>query len=99
MSLAGINHVSAITKAAPENVQFYVTYLGMRMVQKTMNQDDPLMYHLLYGDEISNPGTELSFFETPMMSKYKNGDSSFSSIVIRVLNDESLSYWLNRLNE
>ena len=99
MSLAGIHHVSAITKAAPENVQFYVTYLGMRMVKKTVNQDDPSMYHLFYGDEVGNPGTELTFFEIPMMSKNKNGNNSISSIGLRVLNDEALSYWQNRFNE
>ena len=96
MSLAGIHHVSSITKTAPENVQFYTKHLGMRLVKKTVNQDDPSVYHLFYGDEVGNPGTELTFFEIPMMSPNKNGNNSISLIGLKVASDEALSYWEKR---
>jgi len=63
MELGGIHHVTAITANARENVRFYTEVLGLRLVKKTVNQDDVSAYHLFYGDERGNPGTELTFFD------------------------------------
>ena len=63
--LKGIHHVSAITANAKRNYDFYTNILGLRLVKKTVNQDDTSVYHLFYGDERGNPGTEFTFFEIP----------------------------------
>lgn len=99
MKLKGIHHVSAMTADASKNVEFYTRILGMRLVKKTVNQDDTTMYHLFYGDEKGNPGTELTFFEIPMAAANHNGTNSISAISLRVKNDLSLSYWRDRLDE
>jgi glyoxalase family protein len=65
MRLDGIHHISAITGDAPRNVDFYTRVLGLRMTAKTVNQDDPGVYHLFYGDELARPGADLTFFEYP----------------------------------
>src|SRR4051812_45168358 len=65
MELEGIPHTTATTGDARRNVDFYVRVLGLRMVKKTVNQDDPDVYHLFYGDEDGSPGMDLTFFEYP----------------------------------
>ena len=65
MKLEGIHHITAITGDAPRNVEFYAGALGLRMVKKTVNQDDPTVYHLFYADEQGSPGADLTFFEYP----------------------------------
>ena len=65
MKLEGIHHITAITGDAPRNVEFYAGTLGLRMVKKTVNQDDPTVYHLFYADEQGSPGADLTFFEYP----------------------------------
>ena len=65
MQLDGIHHITAITGDAPRNVDFYTRVLGLRMTAKTVNQDDPSVYHLFYGDENAQPGADLTFFEYP----------------------------------
>ena len=65
MKLEGIHHITAITGDAPANVEFYVGVLGLRMVKKTVNQDDPTVYHLFYADDEGSPGADLTFFEYP----------------------------------
>ena len=65
MNLDGIHHTTAITGDAPANVDFYTRVLGLRMTAKTVNQDDPSVYHLFYGDEHAQPGADLTFFEYP----------------------------------
>ena len=65
MKLDGIHHVTCITGDAPRNVDFYVRVLGLRMVKKTVNQDDPTVYHLFYADERGSPGADITFFEYP----------------------------------
>lgn len=99
MELKGIHHVSAMTADALGNLEFYTNILGMRLVKKTVNQDDTSMYHLFYGDEKGNPGTELTFFEIPRMAKNREGASSISATSLRVANDRALSYWKNRFAE
>ena len=65
MRLEGVHHITAITGDAPRNVDFYTRVLGLRLVAKTVNQDDPSVYHLFYADERGRPGAELTFFEYP----------------------------------
>ncbi|MCY9592246.1 ring-cleaving dioxygenase [Paenibacillus chitinolyticus] len=99
MELKGIHHVSAITAQAPENFEFYTKVLGLRLVKKTVNQDDISVYHLFYGDEKGNPGTELTFFEIPMAARNREGVSSISAASLRVAGDEALSWWKKRFTE
>ncbi len=65
MKLEGIHHITAITGDAPRNLDFYTRVLGLRLVKKTVNQDDPTVYHLFYADEQGSPGADLTFFEYP----------------------------------
>jgi glyoxalase family protein len=71
----------------------------MRLIKKTVNQDDPSVYHLFYGDEKGNPGTELTFFEIPNLAPNREGVSSISALSLRVPSDASLQYWANRFDE
>ncbi|WP_175615217.1 ring-cleaving dioxygenase [Piscibacillus halophilus] len=99
MELLGIHHLSAFTANAQKNLDFYTKILGMRMVKKTVNQDDPSVYHLFYGDEVGNPGTELTFFEIPRAGQNHDGNNSISTTSLRVPNDEALDYWKTRMDE
>lgn len=99
MNIKGIHHVSAHTANANENYDFYTNILGMRLVKKTVNQDSPSMYHLFYADEIGNPGTDLTFFEIPMLAKTHKGTNSISNTSLRVPSDASLHYWQKRFKE
>src|SRR5437016_1953143 len=74
MKLEGIHHVTCITADAPRNVEFYAGTLGLRLVKKTVNQDEPSVYHLFYADERGTPGAELTFFEFPGTPKGRAGD-------------------------
>ncbi|MCR1288605.1 ring-cleaving dioxygenase [Shouchella clausii] len=98
LPLIGHHHVSAITADAKNNVDFYTNVLGMRLVKKTVNQDDPSMYHLFYADERGNPGTELTFFEIPMAGRTYRGTNSISRTGLRVPSYEALSYWSERFS-
>ena len=84
MKLEGVHHITAITGDAPRNVEFYVGTLGLRMVKKTVNQDDPTIYHLFYGDEEGSPGMDLTFFEYPGAAPGQAGDGMVHRIVWRV---------------
>lgn len=99
MELKGIHHVSALTADASKNLEFYTKTLGMRLVKKTVNQDDTSVYHLFYGDEKGNPGTELTFFEIPMAARNHNGSNSISAISLRVADDKALGYWKERFEQ
>lgn len=99
MEFKGIHHVSAITKTASENFQFYTKVLGLRLIKKTVNQDDISVYHLFYGDEVGNPGTELTFFEIPNAGRNVDGNNSISALSLRVPNDQALNFWTRRLDE
>lgn len=95
--LKGIHHVSAITADAERNLHFYTEILGMRLVKKTVNQDDTSVYHLFYADERGNPGTDLTFFEIPMAGRTYKGTQSISETALRVPDDNALDYWIERL--
>lgn len=99
MKLTGLHHVSAITADARHNVEFYTRVLGMRLVKKTVNQDNPTSYHLFYGDELGRPGTEFTFFDIPRAARTKPGTSSISRTALRVTGRDALDYWRQRLQE
>jgi len=97
MRLEGIHHITAITGDAPGNVDFYTRVLGLRLVAKTVNQDDPTVYHLFYADEQGRPGSELTFFEYPGAVRGRAGAGMVHRIVWRVGAPDALAFWSNRL--
>ena len=97
MELHGIHHITAITGDAPANVEFYVGVLGLRMVKKTVNQDDPTVYHLFYADEAGSPGADLTFFEYPGFGRGLPGAGMVHRIVSRVGSPDALGFWEERL--
>lgn len=99
MELLGIHHVSAITANVKKNYNFYTNVLGLRLVKKTVNQDDPTEYHLFYGDETGQPGTSLTFFERKDANETEKGTNCISGTSFRVPNDVALTYWEKRFVE
>jgi glyoxalase family protein len=97
MKLEGIHHITAITGDAPGNVDFYVGTLGLRMVKKTVNQDDPTVYHLFYADEHGSPGSDLTFFEYPGATPGRAGAGMVHRIVWRVASEAAIDFWERRL--
>ena len=97
MRLEGIHHITAITADAPRNVDFYARLLGLRLVKKTVNQDDPTVYHLFYADELGSPGSDITFFEYPGAARGKAGPGMIHTIVWRVGSPEALDFWAARL--
>ncbi len=97
MRLEGIHHVTAITGDAPRNVDFYAGVLGLRLVKKTVNQDDPTVYHLFYADEKGSPGADLTFFEYPGIQRGRAGAGMVHRVVWRVASEEALAFWAERL--
>ena len=97
MKLEGIHHISSITGDAAANVDFYVGVLGMRLAKKTVNQDDPSVYHLFYGDEHGSPGHDMTFFEYPGARPGRAGAGMIHQISHRVGSEASLDYWADRL--
>lgn len=95
--LNGVHHISCITGDAPGNVEFYVGVLGMRMVKKTVNQDDPSVYHLFYGDEEGSSGFDLTFFEYPGARPGRAAAGMVHRILWRLPSAESLAWWQQRL--
>ena len=99
MKLEGVHHVTAITGDAPQNVDFYARVLGLRLVKKSVNQDDPTVYHLFYGDEEGKPGNDVTFFEYPGARQGKAGAGMVHTIGWRVASPESVDFWESRLSE
>src|SRR3954465_12883788 len=97
MRLEGIHHITAITGDAQANADFYARVMGLRMVKKTVNQDDPTVYHLFYADEHGSPGADLTFFEYPGAAPGRAGAGMVHLIVSRVASAESLDFWAARL--
>lgn len=97
MHLDGIHHITAITADAPGNIDFYSRILGLRLVKKTVNQDDPTVYHLFYGDEEASPGADLTFFEYRDLPLGQAGDGMVHRIVWRVAGPDALAFWEQRL--
>ena len=98
MNLTGIHHLTAITANAPANKRFYTETLGLRLVKKTVNQDDTSAYHLFYADGEATPGTDLTFFDWPVAPE-RRGTHSISRTGLRVAGAESLNYWAARLKD
>jgi glyoxalase family protein len=95
MSTHGIHHVTAIAGSAPKNVDFYTRILGLRLVKKTVNFDDPGTYHLYYGDEVGQPGTILTFFPWAQVAPGRLGVGETQETVFRVP-EGSIGYWTHR---
>jgi len=97
VKLDGIHHVTCITGDAPRNVDFYVRVLGLRMVKKTVNQDDPTVYHLFYADERGSPGADITFFEYPGVRRGRAGAGMVHTVTWRVAAPDALDFWAGRL--
>jgi glyoxalase family protein len=97
MKLDGIHHITAITADAHRNVDFYARVLGLRLVKKSVNQDDPTVYHLFFGDERAHPGLDLTFFEYPGAAPGRAGHGMVHRVVWRVARDDALDFWAERL--
>jgi glyoxalase family protein len=98
VQLDGIHHITAITADGPRNADFYVRVLGLRLVKKTVNQDDPTVYHLFYADEQGSPGADLTFFEYPGVRQGRPGAGMIHRIAVRVGSAASLDFWARRLD-
>ncbi|TRM10945.1 ring-cleaving dioxygenase [Lentibacillus cibarius] len=97
--LLGIHHVTAMTDNAERNYQFFTEVLGMRLVKKTINQDDIHTYHTFFADDVGSPGTDMTFFDFPNVPKGTPGTNSISRVGLRVPNDAALDYYLERFKE
>ena len=99
MELGGLHHVTAVTGDAPKNVAFYTGVLGMRLVKKTVNQDDVSAYHLFYGDEVGSPGTEMTFFDWSWAGPDQSGSGKISTTAFRVPDRAALDWWAGRFDD
>jgi glyoxalase family protein len=98
MNLNGIHHVTAVTAQIGRNVDFYTHLLGLRLVKKSVNQDDTSAYHLFYADKVGSPGTDMTFFDWPRAGADRRGTDSIVATVFRVNGREALNYWIERLD-
>ncbi|MBB6096801.1 glyoxalase family protein [Deinobacterium chartae] len=99
LQLGGIHHVSAITARISGNHAFYTRVMGLRLVKKSVNQDDPSMYHLFYADAQATPGSDLTFFDIPRAAPEHRGNRSISRTFLRVSGQAALEYWAARLED
>ena len=97
MKLEGIHHITAITADAQANVDFYAGVLGLRLVKKSVNQDDTSVYHLFYADETGDPGSDITFFEYPGVPRGRPGAGMVHRIVWRLTAQKALDFWAERL--
>ena len=97
MGLDGVHHVTCITADAPRNVDFYTRVLGLRLVKKTVNQDDPTVYHLFYADEEGTPGSDITFFEYPGAQRGHAGAGMVHTVEWRLGSNEAVDFWERRL--
>lgn len=96
--LKGVHHVTAITSSAEENYKFFTYTLGMRLVKKTVNQDDIQTYHLFFADDEGNAGTDMTFFDFPGIPQGTHGTDEIYRTAFRVPSDEALNYWVERFD-
>lgn len=96
--LKGIHHVTAITSSAEKNYEFFTYILGMRLVKKTVNQDDIQTYHLFFADDTGSPGTDMTFFDFPGIPKGVHGTNEISKTSFRVPTDAAIDYWVERFD-
>ena len=97
-ALTGLHHLTAVTAHAPENVRFYTKILGLRLVKKTVNQDDVSAYHLFYGDETGSPGTEMTFFDWSQAAPRRPGTGTIAETGLRVPDTAALEWWQARFD-
>lgn len=97
-NLRGIHHVTAMTSSAEKNYQFFTDVLGMRLVKKTVNQDDIQTYHLFFADDKGSAGTDMTFFDFPNMSKGVHGNNEIYKTSFRVPTDAAIDYWVKRFD-
>ncbi|MCC6456026.1 MAG: ring-cleaving dioxygenase [Caldilineaceae bacterium] len=97
MQLHGIHHVTAVTGDVKQNLHFYTEVLGLRLVKKSVNQDDVSAYHMFYADKVGTPGTDMTFFDWPQTAPEVRGTDSISNTMFRVNGQEALAYWVSRL--
>src|SRR5271156_1766110 len=95
-AIDGIHHITLITGDAARNVDFYARVLGLRLVKKTVNQDDPTVYHLFYADENGSAGSDITFFEYPGAAPGRPGDGMVHQVVFRVASEAALDFWAER---
>ncbi len=98
VQLEGVHHITLITGDAPRNVEYYTHVLGLRLVKKTVNQDDPTVYHLFYADDRGSAGSDITFFEYPGARPGTAGAGMVHTIVWRVASEEALDFWEQRLD-
>ncbi|MBX2998782.1 MAG: ring-cleaving dioxygenase [Caldilineaceae bacterium] len=98
MQLNGIHHVTAVTAQIGRNVDFYTRLLGLRLVKKSVNQDDTSAYHLFYADKLGSPGTDMTFFDWPRAGVDRRGTDSIVATAFRVNGRAALDYWIERLD-
>lgn len=98
MDLTGIHHLTAITADVRENYRFYTQTLGMRLVKRSVNQDDVSAYHLFYADKVGSPGTDVTFFDWDMPREVR-GTNAITRTGLRVSGSEALDWWANRFKE
>lgn len=96
LELGGIHHLTAVTADAPKNLRFYTQTLGMRLIKKTVNQDDTSAYHLFYGDGVASPGADLTFFDFNTMREQR-GNHTVGRTGLRVDSAETLQWWKDHL--
>ncbi|PFA63008.1 ring-cleaving dioxygenase [Bacillus sp. AFS015802] len=96
--LKGIHHVTAIASSAEKIYEFFTYVLGMRLVKKTVNQDDIQTYHLFFADDKGSAGTDMTFFDFPNIPKGTHGTNEISKTSFRVPSDEALDYWVKRFD-
>jgi len=97
--LKGIHHVTAITSSAEKNYDFFTYVLGMRLVKKTVNQDDVQTYHLFFADDKGSAGTDMTFFDFPGIPKGTHGTNEIYKTSFRVPTDAALDYWVKRFEK
>jgi glyoxalase family protein len=99
MQLTGIHHVTAVSARIADNLDFYTRVLGLRLVKKSVNQDDVSAYHLFYADKVGSPGTDMTFFDWPHIGPNVRGSDSIAGTAFRVGSQSALDFWSQRFNE
>ena len=99
MDLHGIHHITAVSGKIGQNAHFYTNVLGLRLVKKSVNQDDTSAYHLFYADKVGSPGTDMTFFDWPHVARDVRGTDSIATTAFRVNGRDALNYWQERLEE
>src|SRR6185503_16289219 len=98
MQLHGLHHVTAVTGQIRDNLNFYTKVLGLRLVKKSVNQDDTSAYHMFYADKHGSPGTDMTFFDWPQTGPDQRGIDSITNTLFRVNGRAALDYWVGRLD-